>query len=183
MRIKKRIKRVMLVFLFGLLIGLSLSHNSNPEFNLDDNSMSVVNSLRAGNQKYPNNFDENFHRILRKGFPDFKKRVEFEKSQLKFYNSARSKLYRAPLGVHYRNKLLSPHEQDAINYFTGQVFYRSQQDFRTKPNIFDTRESFLLKMHNESNRNRFLKSLQESCSLSWSSCNLSNISLSMDPEK
>lgn len=59
-------------------------------------------------------------------------------------------------------KLLSPKERDAINYFTGQGFYRSQQDFRTKPNIFDTRESFLVKMHDESNRNRFLKSLKES---------------------
>jgi hypothetical protein len=61
-----------------------------------------------------------------------------------------------------RNKLLSPEEQDAINYFTSQAFYRSQQYFRTKPNMFDIRESFLLKMHDESNRNRFLKSLQES---------------------
>ena len=58
-------------------------------------------------------------------------------------------------------RLLSPQEHDAINYFTGQGFYRSQQDFRTEPNIFDTRESFLIKMHNESNRNRFLKSLKE----------------------
>ncbi len=61
-----------------------------------------------------------------------------------------------------KKKLLSPEEQDAINYFTGQGFYSSQQDFKTKPNIFDTRETFLLKMHNESNRDRFLKSLQES---------------------
>jgi len=59
-------------------------------------------------------------------------------------------------------KLLSPEEHDPINYFTGQGFYRSQQDFRTEPNIFDTRESFLIKMHDESNRNRFLKSLQAS---------------------
>jgi hypothetical protein len=37
-------KRVMLVFLFGLLVGLSLNHNS------DDNSISVVTSLgRGGN--------------------------------------------------------------------------------------------------------------------------------------
>jgi hypothetical protein len=42
------LKRVMLVFLFGLLVGLSLNHNSNPEFNSDDNSISVVNSLRGG---------------------------------------------------------------------------------------------------------------------------------------
>jgi len=61
-----------------------------------------------------------------------------------------------------KKKLLSPEEQDAINYFTGQGFYRSQQDFRAEANIFDTRESFLLKMQNESNQNRILKSLQES---------------------
>jgi hypothetical protein len=147
----------MLVFLFGLLVGLSLNHNS------DDNSISVVTSLSGGNQKYPSNFDKNFHRVLQKGFPDSKRRVEFEESQRKFYNSALSKLDRTPtLTMQNKKKLLSPEEQDAINYFTSQVLYRSQQDFRTKPNMFDTRESFLFKMHNESNRNRFLKSLQES---------------------
>ncbi len=66
------------------------------------------------------------------------------------------------MGTKEKMKLLSPQERDAINYFTGQGFYRSQQDFRTKPNIFDTRESFLIKMHDEANRNRFLKSLKES---------------------
>ena len=86
-----------------------------------------------------------------------------EKSQLEFYNSARLKLYRTPtLSIKDKMKLLSPQERDAINYFTGQGFYRSEQDFRTKPNIFDTRESFLIKMHDESNRNWFLKSLKES---------------------
>jgi hypothetical protein len=60
-----------------------------------------------------------------------------------------------------KKKLLSPEEQDAIDYFTGQVLYRSQHNFRVKPNIFDTRESFLLKMHDKSNRNRFLKTLKE----------------------
>ena len=49
-------------------------------------------------------------------------------------------------------KLLSPEEHNSINYFTGQGFYRFPQDFRTEPNIFDTRESFLIKMHDESNR-------------------------------
>ena len=41
-------KRVMLVFLFGFLVRLSLNHNSNPEFNSDDNSISVVNSFCGG---------------------------------------------------------------------------------------------------------------------------------------
>jgi len=158
------LKRIVIVFLFGLLVGLSLNNNSNPEFNSDENSITLVNSLRGvGNRKYPSNFDKNFHRILRKGFPDSKRRIEFEKSQLEFYNSVRSKLYRAPtLSMKDKMRLLSPQEHDAINYFTGQGFYRSQQNFRTEPNIFDTRESFLIKMHNESNRNRFLKSLKES---------------------
>ena len=55
-----------------------------------------------------------------------------------------------------RKKLLSPEEQDTLNYFTGRGFYLSLQDFRREPNLFDTRGSFLLKMHNESFRNRFL---------------------------
>jgi len=158
------LKRIVIVFLFGLLVGLSLNNNSNPEFHLENNPITFVNSLRdGGNQKYPSNFDKNFHKILRKGFPDSKRRVEFEKSKLEFYNSARSKLDRAPtLSMNDKMRLLSPEEHDAINYFTGQGFYRSQQDFRTERNIFDTRESFLIKMHNESNRNRFLKSLKES---------------------
>ena len=123
----------------------------------------VIEQVRGGNQKYPSNFDKNFHRILRKRFPDSKRRVEFEKSQLVFYNSARYKLERTPtLSMENKKKLLSPQEKDAINYFTGQDFYSSQQDFRTQPNVFDTRESLLIKMHNKYNRNRFLKALQES---------------------
>ena len=158
------IKRIVIVFLFGLSVGLSLNHNSNSEFNSNESLITLVNSLRGGgNRKYPRNFDKNFHRILRKGFPDSKRRIEFEKSQLEFYNSARSKLYRTQtLSMKDKMRLLSPQEHDAINYFTGQGFYRSQQYFRTEPNIFDTRESFLIKIYNESNRNRFLKSLKES---------------------
>ena len=157
-------KRIVFVFLFGLLVGFNLNNSSNPEFNSDENSITLLNSLRGGgNRKFPSNFDKNFHQILRKGFPDSKRRTEFEKYQLEFYNSARSKLYRAPtLSMKDKMRLLSPEEHDAINYFTGQGFYRSLQDFRTESNIFDTRESFLIKMHNESNRNRFLKSLKES---------------------
>ena len=160
----KFFKRIVMVFLFGILVGLSLNNSSNSEFNSNENSITLVNSLRAGgNRKYPSNFDRNFHRILRKGFPDSKRRIEFEKYQLEFYNAARLKLYRTPtFSIKDKMELLSPEERDAINYFKGLGFYRSKQDFRTKPNIFDSRESFLIKMHDESNRNWFLKSLKES---------------------
>lgn len=160
----KILKQILIVLLFGVLVGFNLSNNSKPEFNSDKNSITLVNSLRGGgNRKYPSNFDKNFHRILRKGFPDSKIRVEFEKYQLEFYNSAYLKLYGSlNLSMKEKMKLLSPKELDAINYFRGQGFYRSQQNFKTEPNRFDTRESFLIKMHNESKRNQFLKSLKES---------------------
>lgn len=158
----KILKQVIRVFIFGSLLGI-IASNLNREVNLNESSISVVKSLRAGGQKkYPSNFDRNFHRVLQKGFPDYKKRVEFEEVQRKFYSSARAKLYRRPtLTIQDKYKLLSQEEQDAINYFTGKGSYRYYQDLKTVPNIFDTRESFLLKMHDESNRNRFLKSLQK----------------------
>jgi len=104
------LKRIVMVFLFGVLVWLSLNNNSNSEFNSNENSSTLVNSLRGGgNWKYPRNFDKNFHRILRKGFPDSKRRIEFEKSQLEFYNSARLKLYRTPtLSMKDKMKILSP---------------------------------------------------------------------------
>lgn len=56
-------------------------------------------------------------------------------------------------------KLLSPEEKDEINYFTGKGLYRYYQDLKTNANIFDTKESFLLKIDDKSNRDRFLNSL------------------------
>ena len=46
------LKRIVMVFLFGLLVGLNLNNNSNSEFNSNENSITLVNSLRGGgNQK------------------------------------------------------------------------------------------------------------------------------------
>ena len=63
---------------------------------------------------------KNFYLILQKKFIYSKRRVEFEKSQRKFYNSARSKLYGTPtFTMQDKKKLLFPEEQDVINYFTS----------------------------------------------------------------
>ena len=50
-------------------------------------------------------------------------------------------------------------ELDAMDYFNGTGFYQKEQDPKQKPNIFDTRQTFLLKMHNPILRNNFLNSL------------------------
>jgi len=50
-------------------------------------------------------------------------------------------------------------ELDAISYFKGTGFYAQQQDPKMKPNIFDTRQTFLLKMQDKTVRKKFLESL------------------------
>ena len=57
-------------------------------------------------------------------------------------------------------KFLTPEERNAIAFFSGTGTYRNYQRLETRPNIFDTRETFLLKMHDHSMRYKFLNSLQ-----------------------
>ena len=45
-----------------------------------------------------------------------------------------------------------------MDYFQGTGFYARQQDPKMKPNIYDTRQSFLLKMHDDQMRDEFLAS-------------------------
>ena len=52
----------------------------------------------------------------------------------------------------------SKEELDAMDYFNGTGFYHEEQDPTRKPNIFDTRQTFLLKMHDDKSRNDFLNS-------------------------
>lgn len=53
-------------------------------------------------------------------------------------------------------RFYSKEELDAINYFHGTGFYKKHQNPEVKPNIFDTRQTFLLKMHDPILRNNFL---------------------------
>lgn len=50
-------------------------------------------------------------------------------------------------------------ELDAMDYFQGNGIYAKYQDKREKYNIFDTRQSCLLKMHDDKLRNDFLNNL------------------------
>ena len=51
-------------------------------------------------------------------------------------------------------------EQDAVDYFHGTSIYAKFQDIKTKPNIFDTRQSFLRKMHDPITLDNFLGSFK-----------------------
>ena len=54
------------------------------------------------------------------------------------------------------SRFYTKQELDAINYFHGNKFYAKQQNQNVKPNIFDTRQSFLKKMHDPVMRKNFL---------------------------
>ena len=48
------LKGIVMVFLFGILVGLSLNNNLNSEFNSNENSIIFVNSIRGGGQSDSN---------------------------------------------------------------------------------------------------------------------------------
>jgi len=94
--------------------------------------------------------------MLRKHFPDFEKRMDYQKQQEKIYRSGLARIAEAKrLRINYK---LTKKEQDAFDYFTGENFYKYHQKLSTPPNIYDTRQSFLLKIEkNRDLREKFLK--------------------------
>ena len=105
-------------------------------------------------------FNLDFHRQLEQHFPDWSGRMDYQKKQEKFLKSAmRKKREIIRLRLREDAKLYTKEELDAMDYFQGNKFYKKQQDPRVKPNIFDTRQSFLLKMHDDKLRNDFLNNL------------------------
>ena len=123
----------------------------------------VGQQLRAGGQaenlSITQKMDSDFHRRLKKYFPDWEERMAYQKKQAEFYKSAmRKKKEIVKLRMADDLNFYSEKELDAINYFEGKGFYVRYQTPSVAPNIYDTRQSFLLKMHSTSSREKFLKS-------------------------
>jgi len=131
----------------------------------------LINSGSGGSEsKYGNSvlqtglgkrkkFNIVFHRRLEQHFPDWKTRMAYQEKQEKFYKSAikkRKEIKR--LRLLDNKSYYTSQELDAMNYFHGTGFYQKQQDPEVKPNIFDTRQSFLRKMHDPIALDNFLDS-------------------------
>ena len=54
------------------------------------------------------------------------------------------------------DKYYTKQELDSINYFNRKGFYKQKQHLDNKSSIYDTRDSFLLKMCNSKLRREFL---------------------------
>ena len=122
-------------------------------------SQVVVVQFRGGGSSDSQKMDSDLHRRLEKYFPDWEERMNYQEKQAEFYKSAiRKKREIIKLRMIDDSSLYSEKELDSINYFEGKGYYGRCQDPSVAPNIFDTRQSFLLKMHDTSAREKFLKS-------------------------
>ncbi len=124
-------------------------------------SQAVVVQLRAGSSSDKVGMDSDLHRRLERHFPDWEDRMAYEEKQAKCYKSAlikKKEIIR--LRMIDDSSLYSEKELDSINYFKGKGSYAKYQDPSAAPNIFDTRQSFLLKMHDTNAREKFLKSFR-----------------------
>ena len=115
-------------------------------------SQAVVAQLRAGGSTDKvgilQKMDSDLHRRLERHFPDWEERMAYQEKQAEFYKSAlRKKKEIIKLRMIDDSSLYSEKELDSINYFKGKGCYARFQDPSAAPNIFDTRQSFLLKMH------------------------------------
>lgn len=155
--IRSLIHLILISFLIYLWVSNPVPFVSFEDINFNSQSQKII-SIRGVslNKKKPKNFDANFHRILQKGFPDWERRIEYEQRQRELYESAQKKLKMSPIGISSSDKLFSPEEKDAIAYFQGTGSYADCQRLEERPNVFDTRETFLLKMHNPEMRENFL---------------------------
>ena len=153
---------------------LSILVDSNYKFNLNIryNSVQSVVKLNGGGQNRssestsklyaPQALEQNLSKreMLRKHFPDWEERINYQKKQKKIYRSGIARIAEAK---RCRVKIkLTKQEQDAFDYFYGQNDYKYYQSIETPPNRFDTRWSFLLKVEKNKNmRENFLKSYNQ----------------------
>ena len=147
---------------------------NNDEFNFNPSYSSVqsVVTLNVGRQNrsleytpntpLPQALEQTINRceILRKHFPDWEERMDYQKKQEKIYRSGLARIAEAKrVGVKFK---LTKQEQDAFDYFNGQNFYNYYQSLETPPNLYDTMWSFLLKVEKNKNmRENFLKSYNQ----------------------
>lgn len=86
--------------------------------------------------------------------------MDYQKKQEEFYKLAiKKQIQLKRLRIQDTSSFFTKEEVDAINYFHGKDFYAKTQDSSLKPNIFDPRQSFLMKTHNPVMRKNFIKSL------------------------
>ena len=162
---------VLIIFPFLLLNGFILTPRqlySSPAIDSNQPVMKVVQFCSKQNWRninkrslpkdLPKNFRYKTHLDLLDNFPDWEERVNYQAKQYKFYRQAQIKLQQIPFTVINREQYLTYQEQQSLHYFCGTEDFETWQHYTTEPNVFDTRQSFIIKMQDEEMRDNFLNS-------------------------
>ena len=166
-------QKLILGLSFGwIILSIFVDTNDTSNFNPSYSSVQSVLTLNGGAENRssvntpkisaPQALEQTINRreMLRKHFPDWEGRMDYQKKQEAFYKSAiKKQIQLKRLRIQATSSFYTKEEVDAINYFHGKGSYKYYQSLETPPNIFDTRWSFLLKVEKNKNmRENFLKS-------------------------
>lgn len=151
------------LLIFSLLIGFSYNISIDildqrvSEIELKTNEPIKVLGISYGGKQKPKNFDIKRHRELERTLPDWKERLDWQEGRVKAYETylQRKREYQR-FGTPEFLQHYTPNQLDAIDYFRGTGTYAFHQDLNQPPNIFDSRQSLVLKMHNNEVRTKFL---------------------------
>ena len=142
-------------------------HDSNEQFHSAEPNPVYIAQNVSWREKFKikkkEKFDWAYHRKLEKHFPDWKERIDYQRKQEKFFNSAlkKQKQLQGLIQLRDQSKFYTKDELDSIDYFYGRGIYAAAQDPSEKPNIFDTRQTFLRKMHDPELCEQFLNSYKK----------------------
>ena len=151
--------------ILSTLVDTNQKSNFNPSYSSVQSVVTLNGGAHNGSSEntpkisVPQGLEQTINRreMLRKHFPDWEERMDYQKKQKKIYRSGLARIAETKrVRVKFKP---TKQEQDAFDYFNGQNFYKYYQSLETPPNIYDTRWSFLLKVEKNKNiRENFLKS-------------------------
>lgn len=127
-------QKLILGLFFGcVILNPFVDNNDKSNFNPSYSSVQSVVRLNNGAQNrssestpkipVPQALEQTINRreMLRKHFPDWEERMDYQKKQEKIYRSGLARIAKAKrLGVKFK---LTKQEQDAFDYFNGKNFY------------------------------------------------------------
>ena len=157
---------LMLILIFTLVANDSATFSHKI---ISPHSEYTISNIRSGDAKrtgivivrtssgQKREIDIAMHLRLERFFPDWEERIIYQKNREKVYKQAMIKQREALRTRMAGDFNQTEDERDAINYFLGKGFYQIHQDPNMKPNIFDNRQSFLIKMHDKETRMKFLE--------------------------
>lgn len=85
-----------------------------------------------------------------------KERAAYQRDQARIYINAKRRFLEAKKTKMQRVVKFTDEEQNAIDYFNGKGIYKYYQSIDTKPNKFDTKQTYLKKMENLEVREKIL---------------------------